>query len=358
MLVQVSRCREYPFGRLADGRSARRYVLRGRCGLEVGVTDYGAALTHLIFPGKDGERVDVTLGFDDLATYVRHPNYFGAIAGRVAGRIPRGHLLLEGREYPLVTNHPPNHLHGGAVGFDKRVWELVSLEAESPSVTLAYESPDGEEGYPGRVRAEITYRIVHHRTLEIEEHVVSEALTPVNLTQHGYFNLAGEGSGDTLDHELSVFSDAFVPCDHDMTPSGRIEPVAGTSADFRRARLLRDAIPKLFQQHGDLYRIRDADGAKLVRAARLTHPASGRVMEVHTTHRFLQFYTGVDLDGAFVGKSGRAYGPHAGVCLECEGYPDGVRHPEIDDILVRPGEPVVRRTRYLFSTQPPKPNEP
>ncbi|MCC5841527.1 MAG: galactose mutarotase [Opitutales bacterium] len=348
MPERFTRCSEYPFGRLADGRSARRYLLRGACGLEASVTDYGAALTHLILPDGSGHRVDVILGFNDLATYARHPNYFGAIAGRVAGRIPRGRFALAGKDYQLATNHPPNHLHGGAVGFDKKIWKLVSADADTPAVTLAYESPDGEEGYPGRVRAEVAYRILHHRTLEIEERVVSDTVTPVNLTQHGYFNLAGEGGGDALDHELTVFSDTYVPCDRDMTPTGRMETVAGTAADFRGARRLRDAIPELFQRHGDLYRIRDADGVALLPAARLAHPASGRVMEVRTTHRFLQFYTGVDLDGSFVGKSGCVYGPHAGVCLECEGYPDAVHHPGIDDILVQPGQPLIRRTHYVF----------
>lgn len=347
------------FGFLPDGKPVEAWTLCGMRGLALEVITYGATVTRLLVPDRDGYTADVVLGFKDLESYVADRAYLGAVIGRVAGRIAGAQFTLEGITYELARNDFPNHLHGGVEGFNKKIWKASPIRRRdgAPSLRLTYCSPDGEEGYPGLVTAEVQYTVTDDNTVLVQNEAVSDRPTPFSLTSHSYFHLGGEGAGSIADHELQINADEFVPADERMAPVGRIEPVIGLSNDFRRLRHLGDAIPSLFKNHGDLYRVRRTKqqgvrSEELVPAARLFHPPSGRILDVFTTEEYMQLYTGVGLDGAVTGKSGSPYLRYAGVSLECEGYPDGVNVPAMGDILLRPGEIRQRTTAYAFSTQP------
>jgi aldose 1-epimerase len=319
---------------------------------------YGAATTRLLAPDRDGRLADVVLGFNDLNSYMAKREYFGAMVGRVAGRIPNAELHIDGRTYELVRNDPPNHLHGGVEGFDRKLWTAspVMNPSGAPSLRMTTCSPDGEEGYPGTVTAAVKFTLTRENVFLIETEAVADQPTPCSLTAHHYFNLGGEGSGSVADHELQIHSDEFVFTDKNMTPLGRTGSVNGLSNDFRQLRNLGDALPSLFENHGDLYRVcgtgNENTQSRLMPAARLVHPASGRVLEVSTTKAFIQLYTGTGLDGSLTGKSGARYARHAGVCLECEGYPGGTNASSMGDIILRPGDTKRETTAFAFSTQP------
>ncbi|MEZ5413170.1 MAG: aldose epimerase family protein [Opitutaceae bacterium] len=338
-----------PFGTLADGTTVEKYTLRNASGASAEIITYGGIITALRVPDRNGKLADVVLGFDTLAVYLAGHPYFGAIIGRIAGRVTAGKLRLPDGTRDLVLNDAPNHLHGGLVGFDKRVWMVKSATASS--LKLFYRSPDGEEGYPGNLDVTVTYTLTDDNELVVESHAVSDRLTPLSLAQHSYFNLAGEGSGDVLDHVVQILPESIIPAaDGAMTLSGQLTPVAGTGNDFTQPRRLGDALPGMFKAHGENYFIRATAVEAPTRVARVTHPNSGRVLTVSTNDCALQFYTGVSLDGTLTGKSGRAYASHHGLCLECQGYPDGAHRPELGDTLVHPGVPQLRKTIYAFST--------
>ena len=265
-------------------------------------------------------------------------------------------LQLGGKTYELALNDSTNHLHGGVQGFDKRVWTAIPvLDPDgAPSLRLSYISHDGEEGYPGEARVMVTYTITESNVLLVETEAAASQPTPLSLTQHSYFNLAGEAADSIVDHVLQIHSDEFVLTDERMTLLGRVVSVAGRGCDFRQPKCLRDEIPRLFQCHGDLYHVRGPvqNGPELrpVPIARLVHPESGRVLEVSTTETYMQLYTGAGLNGTLMGKSGVAYARHAGLCLECEGYPDGANAPALGDIILRPGHPRRAISRYAFCT--------
>jgi aldose 1-epimerase len=296
----------------------------------------------------------VVLGFDNLAAYSEHSAYFGSVVGRVAGRVSGARFSLGGEVYALAPNDPPNHLHGGIRGFDKRIWSAHPAENTTgePSLRLRYRSPDLEEGYPGAVEVTVTYTVTQDNALVVETQGVADNPTPFSLTFHHYFNLAGEGSGSIADHQLLIRADEFIPTDESMTLLGKPTTVTENQNDFRRPRVLGEIIPFLFRNHGDLYVIRrtgerNKASARLP-AARLVHPASGRVLEVFTTASHLQLYTSTGLDGSLIGKSGTPYPQYSGVCLECEGYPDGANQPHLGDIILRPGSSRRETTRYAF----------
>jgi len=343
------------FGTTPDGDRVDAWTLRGAGGLTLEIITYGAAVTRLLVPDRDGCLADVVLGFDNLAAYSSHSAYFGSIVGRVAGRVSNARFALGGEVYELVSNDPPNHLHGGTRGFDKQIWDVVPAENTTgePSLRLTYRSPHLEEGYPGTVDVTVTYTITHDDIVQVETRGVTDRPTPFSLTLHHYFNLAGEGSGSIADHELLIFADESIPTDESMTLLGTPINVAESSNDFRRPRALGEAIPSLFRNHGDLYVIRrsieEEKAYTPLPAARLIHPASGRVLDVSTTLTHLQLYTSSGLDGSLTGKSGTAYPQYSGVCLECEGYPDGANQPHLGDIILRPGIPRREVTRYAFS---------
>lgn len=345
------------FGLLPDGAAVEAWTLCGHGGLVLEIITYGAIVTRLLVPDRDGHTVDVVLGFNDLDAYVTDRNYFGAVVGRVAGRIAGAQFTLDGKGYELVRNEPPNHLHGGKEGFSKKDWTSspVTGPGGAPSLRLTYCSRDGDEGYPGTVTTAVQYTVTDDNIVLVETEAVTDQPTPFSLTMHPYFNLGGEGTASIADHELQIYSDTFVFTDENMTPLGCTGSVIGRSNDFRQLRNLGEAIPFLFQNHGDLYLVWGAEerGAqsKPVIAARLVHPASGRVLEVSTTEAYIQLYTGSGLDGSFTGKSGARYARHAGVCLECEGYPDGANTSSMGDIILRPGDTKRQTTAYAFSTR-------
>jgi len=341
------------FGKLPNGESVEEFALTNSRGLALKLITYGATITELHVPDRHGVTADVVLGFNDLAGYLGNHPYFGCVAGRVSGRITGGKFTLDGREYQLQLNDPPNHLHGGVRGFDKRVWRAKIVEKSRGfiGVMLKYRSPDGEEGYPGNVDTTVTYLINERNEVSISYLAEADRPTPLSLTNHSYFNLAGEGSGTIENHLLQIASTEITQTDNQMTQLGVRSHVAGKANDFNHLRRLGDAIPGLLNSHGDNYLLAHRTGNSLDRVVRLEDPASGRVMEVETTEKCLQLYTAAVLDGSLIGKSGRPYPKFGGVCLECQGYPDGVNHPELGDIILRPGETYHQTTIYRFSTR-------
>lgn len=349
--MMVSPISSRTYGVLSDGQEVVAWSLTGRGGLALEVITLGGIVTRMLAPGRDGRAEDVVLGFSDLAFYAAGHPYFGAITGRVAGRITGAAFTLDGRTYQLARNDPPNHLHGGVRGFDKRIWDASMLERAdgAPSLRLAYFSPDGEEGYPGNVHVTVTYTVTNENVFLIESEAAADRTTPLSLAHHSYFNLAGEGSGSIADHQLEIFASKFVPTDEHLTLSGRLESTARQGNDFLRPRRLGDAIPLLFQQHGDLYALPAHAAGVPAPAARLRDAASGRVLTVSTTEDYLQLYTGSKLNGNRAGKSGTAYAPHAGLCLECHEYPDASNASLRDGILLHPGKTQRHATAYAFS---------
>ncbi len=328
--------------------------------MQLEVLEFGGIVRSLLTPDREGHLGDVVLGYEHLDPYlVRHP-YFGAITGRVAGRLTNARFTLDGHTYELAANDGPHHIHGGLVGLDRRLWQASpeSRPDGTECLTLTYRSPDGEEGYPGNLDLQVTYSVTPDNELLIETEVQTDRTTPVNLTHHGYFNLAGDG--DIRDHQITIFADSYFPFLDDFSLADREDPVDGTGEDLRRPTRVEDALPQLFGSHGSLYRVRrSVADTTPTPAARVCHPASGRVLDVRTTEQMLQFYTGSMLTGnGPAGKTGHTYQAHAGLCLECQGYTNGVTIPHLGDILVHPGQPSRNTTIYAFSTEPNPPTTP
>jgi len=342
------------FGSLPSGETVEAHTLANDSGASVEILTYGGIVRSLRVPDREGRIDDVVLGFDRLEEYLAGHPYFGAIVGRIAGRVSGGRISIDGHNCALECNDGPNHLHGGRRGFDKRLWTAAPVRRRDGAslLRLSYRSPGGEEGYPGGVEVTAVYTLTATNEFIFETEAAADRATPVCLTHHSYFNLAGEGSGPVLGHEIRILAEEYVPTDGALTLLDHRERVRGTGADFTRARLLQDALPGLEGAHGDHYLLR-ANGAAAPReptlAARVAEARTGRVLEVLTDDSSLQFYTGVALDSSMVGKSGRPYGPHAGLCLECQGYPNASSLVGFGDILVRPGRPQRRRTLYAFS---------
>ena len=343
-----------PFGQLADGRSVERFTLSNGRGLECDVISYGGIITALRVPVRDGQVVDVVLGFNNLEDYLAPHPYFGTVVGRVAGRISGGGFTLDGKHYPLERNDPPNHLHGGSGGFDKKLWLIASLQTtdDQASLRLSYLSPEHEEGYPGNLRVEVTYSVTVGNELVISYSAETDEATPVSLTNHSYFNLAGEGNGDILGQTLQIFSDEIAVTDAAMTLLGTKSPVAGHGNDLTKPRLLGEVIPGLLNHHGDNYFVRRSAPRTLVPTAVLSNPASGLTMTALTTCDCVQVYSAFHLDGTLTGKSGDSYVKHAGLCLECQHCPEAVHSPELGDIILRPGQQYDQTTAYRFETLP------
>jgi len=343
------------FGSLPSGEAVEAHTLANDSGASAEILTYGGIVASLRVPDRDGRIGDVVLGFDRLEPYLAGHPYFGAVIGRIAGRVGGGRLSIDGRMHALECNDGPNHLHGGRCGFDKRLWTAApaSRADGARSLRLSYLSPDGEEGYPGNVEVAVTYTLTAANELVFETEAAADRATPISLAQHSYFNLAGEESGSVVGHEVHILAEDYAPMDGTLTLLDRRERVSGRGADLTNPRRLLDALPRLLKAHGDLYLLR-APGAPQppapTLAARVAEARSGRVLEAFTDDSCLQFYTGAALDGTLVGKSGRPYGPHAGFCLECHGYPNASGLAGFGDILVRPGRPQRRRTLYAFST--------
>ena len=338
------------FGKLDDGREVKFYAMVIPGGMTAEVMEYGATLKSLTFPAPDGGRTEIVLGFDSLAQYTRSNYYLGAVLGRVANRTANGKFTLEGKEYTLATNRAPNHLHGGARGFDKQLWtsRVLPQTDSTASVEFSYASPDGEEGYPGNLQVTVVYTLTKSNELRIEYTATTDKTTPVNLTNHSFFNLAGVGN--VLDHTLMIDADRYTPVNATLIPTGELAPVEGTSLDFRTPRKIGERIESFrsFANGYDHNFVLNGTIGTLRTVARAEHPVSGRVMEVRTTEPGMQFFTGNRFDGSSMGR-GRVHEQHAGFCLESQHFPNSVNQPEFPSVILRPGETFRSTTIYAFS---------
>lgn len=338
------------FGKAADGTPIELYTLsNGR--LTVKIMTLGAIITEILAPDRDGKPADVVLGFESLDGYLAGHPHFGAATGRFANRIAGGKFTLDGKTYQLPLNNGPNTLHGGPQGFDKRVWAAESAPGpDGPAVRMTYLSRDGEEGFPGNLAVAITYTVTADDALRIDYEAVTDRATPINLTNHSYFNLAGPGSGTILDHEAFIDADRYTPVDETFIPTGELASVEGTPLDFTRPTPIGERIDEMRGEPGgyDHNFVLRGDGNGSVVAARVRDPKTGRVLEMFTTEPGVQFYTGNFLDGSVKGK-GTVYSKRTGFCLEAQHFPDSVHHENFPPVILRPGETYRQTTTYKFS---------
>jgi aldose 1-epimerase len=339
------------FGTMPDGAAVELYTLTNANGLVCKVITYGAVITELEVPDRNGKLGDVVLGFDNLPQYLKESPCFGAVVGRVANRISRGRFVVDGKTYTLAINNPPNTLHGGIRGFDKVVWSAEAAEApDGPAVILRHVSPDGDEGFPGTLSVRVTYTLTDANELRIDYEATTDKATPVNLTNHSYFNLACKG--DILGQVLQLKAGRYTPTDSGLIPTGAIEDVAGGPLDFTKGKPIGRDIEKLSGMPGyDHNYVIDGGGHGLVLAARVTEPVSGRTLEVATDQPGVQLYTSNSFNGTLVGKYGLAYPLHAAFCLETQHYPDSVNKPGFPSTLLRPGKTLGSTTIYRFSAK-------
>jgi len=356
-----------PFGALPDGTPVELFTLRNARGTELRVTNYGGIITQLRTRDRAGRFDDIVLGYESLAGYLKETPYFGAIVGRVANRIAGGRFTLDGRQYTLAVNDGQNTLHGGLQGFDKVVWTATPFTtAGRNGVTLRYVSADGEEGYPGTLRTMVRYTLTEKDELIVDYEATTDKATPVNLSQHSYWNLAGTGANASpgaavptiANHQLLLNAAGFTPVDTTLIPTGTIRPVAGTPFDFRTPTAIGARIGQEDQQLGfgggyDHNWVLDRNGATgLVHAARLSEPTSGRFMDIHTTEPGIQFYSGNFLDGTITGKARRVYPFRSAVALETQHYPDSPNRAVFPSVFLRPGQTMRSRTVFTFGVLP------
>ena len=342
---------ERPFGTTKDGQQITEYTLSNPGGISTSILTWGGIIRTIIVPDRTGTVADVVLGFDELAPYEeRHP-YFGTITGRFANRIAHGKFTLDDKTYSLATNNGPNHLHGGTKGFDRVVWDAkTSRTPTSANLILSYVSPDGEEGYPGAVSVEVTYTLASDNALTVTYKASTTKATPVNLTNHSYFNLAGHASGNVLKQKLTIDADRFIPVDETSIPLGPLEKVAGTPFDFTSPHEIGERILEVGIGYDHTYVLSEAPRS-LHFAARAVDPSSGRYVELLTTEPGVQLYTGNYLDGSLKGKGGAGYEKHSGFCLETQHFPDSVNQPSYPSTILRPGETYLSTTVMRFGAE-------
>jgi aldose 1-epimerase len=343
-----------PFGKLPDGAPAAIYSLRNGNGIEARVSTYGGILVSLLAPDRNGNLADIVLGYDHLQGYLDSSPYFGALVGRCANRIAKGKFTLEGKTYSLAVNNGSNSLHGGLKGFDKVIWQpTLTRMATGPALELNYLSKDGEEGYPGNLTVKAIYSLDETNSLRVDITATTDKTTIVNLTQHSYFNLIGQG--DALGHLVQIDADRFTPVDATLIPIGELRPVNATPFDFRQptaigARIDQDDEQlKLGHGYDHNFVVNHAPG-QLGRIARVTEPSSGRVLEVFSDWPGAQFYTANHLDGSIHGKGGRVYQRRCGFCIEPQHFPDSPNHPNFPSVVLKPGQTYRHSVIYKLST--------
>jgi len=344
-----------PFGHSPAGQAASLFTLINAQGMQVKITNFGGIITEIHVADKNGVFADVNLGFDSIEPYYKDSPYFGALIGRFGNRIARGKFTLDGQDYQLATNNAPNHLHGGLVGYDKVVWDAETFKtAESVGLKLHYLSADGDQGYPGNLDVNVVYELTNHNEILVKYHAVTDKATPINLTQHAYFNLAGKG--DILGHEVTINADHFTAIDTTSIPTGELPLVANTPFDFRAPKLIGQDINADDEQikNGNGYDhnfvLNKAHFNEFSLAARARDPESGRILEVFTQEPGVQFYTGNYLDGSLTGK-GWTYERRNGFCFEPQHFPDSPNQPSFPNTILRPGEEYSSVMSYKFSVE-------
>ena len=345
------------WGKLPSGERIDLYTLRNSKGIESTITNYGGRVVTLKAPDRHGRFEDIVLGFDNLDGYFAKNPYFGALVGRYANRIANAEFTIGLKTYSLARNDGPNSLHGGLKGFDKVAWKSKPVYVdEGPAVELTYLSPDGEESYPGNLTVTVRYTLTEKNELKIDYHATTDKETILNLTNHSYFNLAGQAAGSILDHLVVINADEFTPVNEHLIPTGERRKVAGTPFDFRKLEPIGKRIDEKDQQlkYGigfDHNYVLNKSHSGLFPAARVTEPSTGRTVEVATTQPGLQFYTGNHLDGTARGKSGAVYGFRSGLCLETQHFPDSPHHPEFPSTELKPGQEYRGTTVFTFSIE-------
>jgi len=338
------------FGTTPDGKEAHLFTLTNVNGLKATITNYGGIVTKLFVPDRNGNFDDIVLGYETLDEYIKSSPYFGALIGRSGNRIAKGKFSLEGVDYTLAVNNGPNHLHGGIKGFDKVLWDAQPLTTENgPALKLTYVSPDGEEGYPGNLTCEVIYALTNDNELKVSYQAHTDKTTIVNLTHHSYFNLAGHGSGNVLDHQLMINADNFTPVDDTLIPTGQIQTVKNSPMDFTTSTAIGLRIEKVQGGYDHNYVLNNTDGS-LALAASVYEPTTGRVMQLFTTEPGVQFYTGNFLSNNLKGK-GATYDKHSGFCLETQHFPDSPNQPSFPSTILRPGEKYTQLTVHKFSVK-------
>src|SRR5208282_3820473 len=348
---------QQPFG-THDGRPITLYTLTNSHGVEIRAMNYGGIILSVRVPDRKGQLGDIVLGHETLEGYVPNPPYFGAIVGRYANRIANGTFTLDGKTYTLPKNDGPNTLHGGVdKTFNKVVWDGEALK-DKTGVAFSYLSKDGDDGFPGNAKIKVTYTLTDANELVIDYEATTDKATVINLSQHSYFNLSGEGNGDILNHEVMLNADRFTPVDKNLIPTGELRPVKGTPLDFttstRVGARVDDSYDQMVLAHGydhNWVLNREGKGDGLVLAARVYEPTTGRVLEVSTTQPGIQFYTGNFLDGTVTGKHGHVYKRRYGLCLETQHFPDSPNHPDFPSTILKPGETFKSKTVFKFSTK-------
>jgi aldose 1-epimerase len=338
----------------ADGQEVSLYTLTNKNGVEVKISTYGGTVTSWKSADKNGKISSIVLGFDSLAGYLAKPPYFGAIIGRYGNRIANGSFAINGTTYKLATNDGKNHLHGGVKGFDKVIWNGAVLSDSIPSLLLTYVSRDGEEGYPGNLKVIVKYTLTANDELDIDYSAETDKATPVNLTNHSYFNLSGDVNNSILDHVLKVAASNYTPVDSTLIPTGEIKAVAGTPFDFLTAQKIGGRIAQVAGGYDHNYVLdRKGDSTSLLLAATLSDSISGRNLEVYTTEPGLQFYSGNFLDGSFKAANGTPINKHAALCLETQHYPDSPNKPGFPSTILQPGQKYHTVTRYKLTVSKP-----
>jgi aldose 1-epimerase len=340
------------FGKV-EGKDVFLFTLTAKDGTKVSITNYGAIVTSMFVPDRNGNLDDVVLGFDSLQGYLEGHPYFGCIVGRCANRIAGARFELDGKTYQLAKNIGENHLHGGNTGFDKKVWDASEIaQGADAGVELTYISPDGEEGYPGELKVTVTYMLTTSRELKILYKAETTRPTPINLTHHGYFNLKGAGNGDMLDHVLMINADRYNVVSDQLLPTGELRPVAGTAMDFRQPKPIGRDMAKVEGGYDHNFALNVKNDGSMIKAAVLSESSTGRWMEVYTDQPGIQFYGGNFLDGTNIGKGGKPYYKHYALCLETQHFPDSPNHPEFPNAILRPGETFSSETIYKFGINP------